>query len=144
MLPLALLLSCGSDDKSDKDKDAPETVSKSEAVIQPSYRDLSVEEFAEYRFDPNAIVLDVRTEDEWKENGVIPDAVVIDWYDEAFAEKVSEISRDKSIYVYCHGGGRSAEAAEKLVEMGYSDVFNLENGFASWSYAKMPVDKKNE
>ncbi len=145
LLVAPMLFSCGEkeEDKEGKDKketseagqESPEESEEgTEEQIELGFRDLNVEEFALFVEDPNAVILDVRTESEWKENGVIDSsALTIDWYDEDFKSKVENgISKDKSVYVYCHGGGRSAEAADSLISMGYNNVYNLEEGFMSW------------
>ena len=147
-LPL-VMVACSNgkkeEEKGDENKNTPETTENTtdeEVKIQLSFRNLSVDEFEEGKnTDPNAVLLDVRTEDEWKANGIIPGAIMIDWYDGAFAEKVQEIGKDKSVYVYCHGGGRSSEAAGKLLELGYHDVFNLENGFSEWREKGKEIQK---
>jgi len=140
-LPLLAACNNNSDDQSNASEDQAKTTD-AELAIETSYRDLDVEEFSQYVYDPNAVVLDVRTEDEWQANGVIPGAVKIDFFDKDFEQIVSGISKQKSIYVYCHGGGRSSDASEKLIKMGYQDVFNLENGFAAWSEAGKPIFKE--
>ncbi len=154
LIALPMLFSCGGE-KDDKNEDnAPEKEITSQAEsdeqevtekeeIQLSYRDLGVDEFALYGEDPDAVVLDVRTSDEWNSNGIIDSNVVmVDWYDDAFKSKVeSEIPKDKSVYVYCHGGGRSAEAADSLISLGYNNVYNLEEGFMSWKSAGKDIIK---
>jgi len=39
---------------------------------------------------------------------------------------------DRTIYVYCQDGRRSGFAAERLIEMGYTNTVNIEDGFAGW------------
>jgi rhodanese-related sulfurtransferase len=41
--------------------------------------------------------------------------------------------KDTKIYVYCRSGNRSAEAAKKLVSMGYTNVFDI-GGIITWEY----------
>jgi len=33
--------------------------------------------------------------------------------------------KDQTILVYCRTGGRSAEAAKKLVDMGYTNIYDF-------------------
>lgn len=79
----------------------------------------------------NAILLDVRTPEEYS-LGYIESAVNINWYDADFKEQVDEFDRSKTIYLYCKAGGRSAEAAEAMREMGFKNVVNLEGGYDSY------------
>lgn len=78
------------------------------------------------------IILDVRTEKEYAD-GHIPDAILIPDYE--IAERAENELTDKSqlILVYCRSGKRSKNAAEKLAEMGYSNVKEF-GGIIEWGY----------
>lgn len=79
----------------------------------------------------DGILVDVRTLEEF-ENGHLLNAVNIDWFDTDFAQKFDEIDRDKTIYVYCKKGGRSAKAQNKLLALGFKNVVDLEGGYDAW------------
>ncbi|NOY85354.1 MAG: sulfurtransferase [Nitrospirae bacterium] len=49
--------------------------------------------------------------------------------------------RDKSIVIYCAGGGRSALAAQSLKNMGYKTVASMEGGFGAWRQAGFPIEQ---
>lgn len=78
------------------------------------------------------IILDVRTEKEFAD-GHIPGAILIPDYE--IAERAeSELSDKKQlILVYCRSGRRSKNAAEKLAELGYSNVKEF-GGIIDWGY----------
>jgi len=76
----------------------------------------------------NAVLVDVRTPEEYAE-GHLPNAINIDWYDENFMDEFKDIDRNKTIYVYCKKGGRSASAAEMLNSSGYKNVIDLLGGY---------------
>lgn len=79
--------------------------------------------------NPEEIVLvDVRTPQEYNA-GHLENAKNMNWFDADFADKFSAIDKDRTIYVYCKVGGRSAKAQEKLLSMGYNNVINLEGGY---------------
>lgn len=94
---------------------------------------LSQEEWAsQVSQDPNAIILDVRTEDEWNE-GFIPNALFNDIYGgQAFVYRLDELDKTKNIYVYCKSGGRSGQACAVMSQLGFENVFNLEGGIMNW------------
>ncbi|HHY40142.1 MAG TPA: rhodanese-like domain-containing protein, partial [Syntrophaceticus sp.] len=41
---------------------------------------------------------------------------------------------DADILVYCRSGKRSSEAAKKLADMGYTNVYNMLGGINEWPY----------
>ncbi|MCD1147522.1 rhodanese-like domain-containing protein [Peptoniphilus sp. KCTC 25270] len=77
----------------------------------------------DYKNTKDAILLDVRTEKEFKE-GRIPGSVnipldVLEKIEETFPKK------DRPIFVYCHSGGRSGQAERELMARGYPRVRNI-------------------
>ncbi len=76
----------------------------------------------------NAVLIDVRTPEEYAE-GHLDNAVNINWYEEDFINQFKTIEKDKTIYVYCKKGGRSASAAELLTSSGYKNVIDLLGGY---------------
>jgi rhodanese-related sulfurtransferase len=82
--------------------------------------------------DTNAVILDVRTEDECHE-GIIPNAINIDIYKgQGFIYGVEELDKAKNYYVYCKAGGRSAQACAVMNQLGFENTYNLEGGFSQW------------
>lgn len=71
----------------------------------------------------NAILIDVRSKEEY-ENKHIDGSINIDVND---IETVEEIYKDKNrpIILYCRSGNRSMQAANKLIKMGYTKIYNL-------------------
>jgi rhodanese-related sulfurtransferase len=47
--------------------------------------------------------------------------------------------RDARIILYCRSGSMSAQAARTLVEMGYTDVWNLDGGMIAWENSGRPL-----
>lgn len=85
--------------------------------------------------DPNFIIIDVRTADEFNNSkGHILRSVNIDWYDApGFVTAVNKYDKNKTFFVYCQSGGRSGAATAKMVnEMGFKNVYNLASGFNAW------------
>jgi rhodanese-related sulfurtransferase len=82
--------------------------------------------------EPNAIILDVRTAEELAE-GYIPNAKHLDILDPgAFMEGANELDKDKTYFVYCRAGSRSAQACMIMESIGFKKTFNLMGGFSQW------------
>ena len=82
--------------------------------------------------DSEIILLDVRTLMEYEDEHI--EGAVLLPLDE-LAEKASEVipSQEKTYYVYCRSGNRSATAAQLLVDMGYKSIYDL-GGIIDWPY----------
>lgn len=83
--------------------------------------------------DRSAILLDVRTKDEFAA-GHIAGAVLLP-YDEITATTAAKAipAKDRPVIVYCRSGRRSAIAATALVKLGYAKVYDL-GGIVDWPY----------
>ena len=103
------------------------------ATARPkSSADLTAEEAKErMEENPNVILLDVRTQEEFDE-GHIPGAVCLP-NEFITAEMPFPFEKDAEILVYCRSGRRSAEAASKLRSMGFTKVFDF-GGILDWPY----------
>jgi rhodanese-related sulfurtransferase len=91
--------------------------------------------------NPDLIVIDVRTDAELEEDGVIEAENWIHIPLESFIENMDQWPADKDapIVVYCGSGHRSTIAMTILWSYGYSDVQSLQGGFAEWADAGYPV-----
>jgi sulfur-carrier protein adenylyltransferase/sulfurtransferase len=49
------------------------------------------------------------------------------------AERVDELTRARSIVLFCRAGGRSADAARTLLDLGFTNVKSLKGGINAWS-----------
>lgn len=78
------------------------------------------------------IILDVRTQEEYDE-AHIPGAIVIP-NTELEVRAESELpDKDQMILVYCRSGRRSKLAADILVELGYTNIYEF-GGIIDWPY----------
>lgn len=93
---------------------------------------LPVAEYKEAISGKQVQLADVRTSQEFN-SGHIPNAENIDFFQPViFAEKFAKFSKKEPVYIYCRSGNRSLTAARKLVQMGFSKVYDLEGGFMNW------------
>lgn len=87
---------------------------------------------------PTAILLDVRTPDEFL-GGHITNAKNIDWNGDDFDKQISTLDKSKTVLVYCKSGRRSAAAASKMRSEGFKEVIELHGGIMKWVDEKMPL-----
>jgi rhodanese-related sulfurtransferase len=90
---------------------------------------------ADVNASDDAYILDVREPDEVAKARVdgaqhIPLGSLV--------ERIDELPRDRTIYVMCHVGGRSAQATQYLEEHGF-DAVNISGGILEWYRAGLPV-----
>jgi rhodanese-related sulfurtransferase len=86
--------------------------------------------------DENAVILDVRTEQEVEE-GYIPNAKNIDIYKaQEFLDELDSMDKSKNYYVYCRTGSRSAQACTIMDQKGFNETYNLLGGFSQWEGEK--------
>lgn len=96
---------------------------------------------SQLKSDTNAVVLDVRTEEECSE-GIIPNAINIDIYKgQGFIYQLEELDKTKNYYVYCKAGGRSAQACSIMNQLGFENTYNLLGGFMNWEGEVAEVEK---
>ena len=77
----------------------------------------------EYRNTDGAVLLDVRTPQEYRE-GHIPGSKNVPLQTIDKVDAVVE-NKDTALYVYCHSGARSRQAVSYLQHMGYTNVNNI-------------------
>ena len=96
-----------------------------------SYKTISSAE-AQQMIEDNkdALILDVRTAAEY-ESGHIPNAVNLSNEDIQGGKVDSLKDKSQLIMVYCRSGNRSRQAAQKLAELGYTNVVDF-GGIQSW------------
>lgn len=84
---------------------------------------------SEYSATPGAVLLDVRTPQEYRE-GHIPNSVNVPLQALGGAEPVPA-GKDAPLFVYCHSGARSRQAVGLLGRMGYANAKNI-GGIAAY------------
>jgi hydroxyacylglutathione hydrolase len=81
-------------------------------------------------------ILDTRGQEEW-ESGHIKGAIHI--YVGHLEKRLSEISRDMPIAVYCKNGHRAGLSASILLRAGYTRVYNVPGSVLAWVAAGYPL-----
>lgn len=87
---------------------------------------------SQFEADENAVILDVRSEDEFNE-GFIANAINIDIHrGQDFVTEIEALDKNKKYYVYCRSGMRSAKACEIMNQLGFENTYNLNGGILEW------------
>lgn len=93
-------------------------------------------------------VIDVRTEAEWKESGVVSGSHLMTFFDERgqssppqWLERLKAVAKPgQPVVVLCRSGRRSLAVAQYLSEQaGYPTVYNLSRGMNGWLGEGRPV-----
>ena len=88
--------------------------------------------YAELQSDQSIQLVDVREPSEFNA-GYIEGAQLIPLGTIETDFEVAIPDKDAKIFVYCRSGNRSAQAAKKLVDLGYTNVFDI-GGILDWDY----------
>jgi rhodanese-related sulfurtransferase len=121
------------------------------ATLSFGYKDISADEVALFAASPEALIVDVRLEEEWNESGVIASAVLATYFDKQarplkgeFLKKLEEVTKGnkvKPIIVVCRTGLRSKLTAGILEREGYKSVYNYKEGMVNWIAERRAVVK---
>lgn len=92
---------------------------------------LPPEEFKENIFNKKVQLIDVRTPREY-ETSHIKGAKNIDFYSGSFTAKFNKLNKNKPVYIYCRTGSRSRHASNKLYDMGFKEIYDLQGGIVRY------------
>lgn len=133
ILLLGVLSGCSSN-RPEKVKETPAVkVEEKAANTKRSFSNITPGE-AKKRLDSEdgIILLDVRTKQAY-DSGHIKDSLLIPV--DVLQVEAEDSLKDKNahIFIYCRSGNRSVTAANILLELGYTNVYNL-GGIRDWPY----------
>lgn len=101
--------------------------------FKKAYEDLNGTEFKHvFQNTPDSVILDVRTPSEFN-SGNIPGAINIDIMSYEFHDKIAELDKSKTYFIYCRSGNRSGQACNIMSDMGYK-TYNLVGGIGAWPF----------
>ena len=120
ILILLLVVGCGASNQS------------AERAAESTYSQISQNEAMEMMARDNGhVVVDVRRQDEY-DAGHIPGAILIPNESIGCDSPEALPDYDQIILIYCRTGNRSKQAAEKLVAMGYTNIYEF-GGINTWT-----------
>lgn len=110
---------------------------KAVKVIEAEEAEVIIEE---NKGKPDFMILDVRTAEEFA-GGHIEGAANIDVKSESFKDDISKLDKSKTYIVHCRTGRRSETAVKVMEEMGFTDIYWMQDGIVGWQGAGFPVTK---
>lgn len=84
----------------------------------------AADEASSVEFGERSVLVDVRTPQEYAE-GHLDGAQLLDLTGGQLAASLPELDPDAEYYVYCRSGNRSSQAAQMMLEAGFTDVTDL-------------------
>lgn len=87
--------------------------------------DINTTEFKEKLDQDRGVIIDVRTKEEYDAGYLKLTDDQKDFLNGDFQKSVHSLDKDKTYYLYCRSGNRSAKAAQILDEEGFENVFNV-------------------
>ena len=97
----------------------------------------------------NAILVDIRTPEEWRKTGLIQGSQPLMYFDAqghydtaAWLKQLNQLGADKNrpIVLICRSGHRSEQVGNLLAkELGYGQVYHLQTGIKGWLEQHKPV-----
>lgn len=107
------------------------------SIAGGSYTDISVDELQTMLANKDFTLVNVHIPFE----GNIAKTDMSIPYDQ-MAENLDKLpNKDAKIVLYCRSGRMSSMAAETLVSLGYTNIWNLSGGMAAWEQAGLKVDR---
>lgn len=88
--------------------------------------------------DKSLMVLDVRSPEEYTQDGHVPGSVLIPLPE--LAMRLNEVPKDRPIACFCRSGNRSQVACDMLRQQGYTNVTNVLGGIGAWRGANLPTE----
>ena len=91
----------------------------------------------------NAQILDVRTAEEFAVEH-LQKAENVNWLSNDFTTNIAKYDKSQPVFVYCKSGRRSHQAAEKLAELGFTNIIEMEGGIINWAAEGLskPTEKR--
>ena len=116
---------------------------KSETQIQiienitPEEAYISIQENKD---NPNFVILDVRTPEEFL-GEYVENAVNLDYNSDTFRNDLDKLDKNKTYLVHCKAGGRSEDALNIMKELDFREVYNMLGGISKWKSEELPTTK---
>ncbi len=99
----------------------------------------------------DALIIDIRTPQEWQKTGVIPHSQLLTFFDKngkydtkKWLTEVKKLqsSPDQAIILVCQSGNRSGKVGHFLAKrLNMPHIYHLSTGISSWLKEKLPTER---
>lgn len=100
---------------------------------------LNAEQAQQLLADKKAIVLDIRTPEEFKA-GHIAGATNINFQAANFEKALAALDKNQTYLLHCASGNRSTRALPTFEKLEFKSLYHLDGGLRAWQKAKLPVE----
>ena len=107
------------------------TIFSCSLINNESVNQINSDELIEFIELNDAILVDVRTEDEYN-SGYIESSLNIDYFSNEFSVNADKLDKSTPIILYCRSGKRSSMSANKISKLGFKEIYNLQGGILEW------------
>ena len=121
LLSVLFIFSCGGEGQQ-----------QTKQVEQGFYKVGPTEFLSKYNSMENSVMIDVRTENEFKAGALVKEAILIDYHGKDFIQDMVVLDTEAPMFVYCYSGGRSSKAIYKMKQLGFKHIYELEGGYDRW------------
>ena len=107
------------------------TIFSCSLINSESINQMNSDELIEFIELNDAVLVDVRTEDEYN-SGYIESSLNIDYFSNEFSVNADKLDKTIPIILYCRSGKRSSMSASKISKLGFKEIYNLKGGILEW------------
>ncbi|MCD2453048.1 rhodanese-like domain-containing protein [Methylicorpusculum oleiharenae] len=110
---------------------------------------VDIAQLIDLRDRQNALIIDIRTPQEWAASGLIPQSYPLTFFDaegrydlDRWLAKLDKLrsTPDQAVVLVCKSGNRSAKAGQLLTQtQQMKNIYHLQNGIVGWVTAGNPV-----
>lgn len=113
--------------------------------------DLSAQQVVTMQQQDGALVVDIRTEPEWQQTGIIPDSHKLKFFNrdgkydaEQWLTELTKLkaSPDQAVILVCRSGNRSSRLGNFLTQqLGMKNIYHLSSGIQGWRQSGLRLDQ---
>ena len=115
-------------------------------IKEPPYNNIENDQL-QMMLERHIPIYDVRRPEEWYQTGVIEGSHLLTFVDangriqaNFLSRFTADVNRNDPVILICHTGSRTSTLARHLVEeLGYTNVFNVDDGINQWLRENRPV-----